>query len=204
MQARLRRATGITYEVPGVIAFVNLRSVIRAPVVRVGVIYRPAFRKFVARETALAAKEHVELISVSVPTDVTAAELRDALHGLAEKSKVDAVWMLNDDALVRSPEFVDDAWRAELSEAKLPLIVGVPNLVEPSSPLATLAVVPDHEALGLQAANLLFDLSESSWQVERFPLEVPLSVRTVVDLRLVRATFGLRPEALKHIDSALE
>jgi hypothetical protein len=204
MQARLRRTTGIAYEVPGVIAFVNLRSVIRAPIGRVGVIYRPAFRKFVARQTALAAKEHVELVSVSVPKDVTAAELRDALHSLVEKSKVDAIWMLNDDALVRSPEFVDDAWRAELTEAKLPLIVGVPNLVEPSSPLATLAVVPDNEALGMQAANLLFDLSESDWQVERFPLEVPLSVRTVVDVKLVRATFGLRPDALKHIDSALE
>jgi len=86
----------------------------------------------------------------------------------------------------------------------LPLIVGVPNLVEPSFPLATLAVVPDHEALGLQAANLLFELSENDWQVERFPVELPLSVRTVVDLKLVRANFGLRPEALKHIDHALE
>jgi ABC-type uncharacterized transport system substrate-binding protein len=204
MQARLRRATGIAYEVPGVIAFVNLRSVIRAPMVRVGVVYRPAFRKFVARQTALAAKEQVELVSVSVPNDVTVVELRDALHGLVEKSKVDAVWMLNDDALVRSPEFVDDAWRVELGEARLPLIVGVPNLVDPSFPLATLAVVPDHEALGLQAANLLFDLSENDWHVERFPLEGPLSVRTVVDVKLVRANFGLRPDALKRIDSALE
>jgi len=203
-QARLRRATGIAYEVPGVTAFVNLRAVIRTPVNRVGVIYRPAFRKFVARETALAAKEHVELISVSVPNDVTAAELRDALHDLAQNSKVDAVWMLNDNALVRGPEFVDDAWRAELREAKLPLIVGVPNLVEPSFPLATLAVVPDHEALGLQAANMLFDLSESNWQVEHFQVELPLSVRTIVDVKLVRANFGLRPDALKHIDHALE
>jgi ABC-type uncharacterized transport system substrate-binding protein len=69
-----------------------LREVIRAPIVRVGVIYRPAFRKFVARQTALAAKEHIELVSVSVLNDMTAPELRDALHGLAEKSKVDAVW----------------------------------------------------------------------------------------------------------------
>jgi ABC-type uncharacterized transport system substrate-binding protein len=204
VQSHLRGATGIAYEVPGVIAFVNLRAVIRAPIARVGVVYRPAFRKFVARQTALAAKEHAELISVSVPNDVTAGELRDALHDLAEKSKVDAIWMLNDNALVRSPEFLDDAWRVELSEARLPLIVGVPNLVYPSFPLATLAVVPDHEALGLQAANLLFDLSEDDWKVEHFPLEVPLSVRTVVDIKLVRANFGLRPDALKHIDSALE
>jgi len=139
---------------------------------------------------------------------VTAVQTTDvrlkALHDLAQRSKVDAIWMLNDNALVRSPDFVDDAWRAELTDAKVPLIVGVPNLVEPGSPLATLAVVPDHEALGLQAANLLFELSENDWQVERFPVELPLSVRTVVDLKLVRANFGLRPEALKHIDHALE
>jgi len=86
-QARLRRATGIAYEVPGVTAFVHLRSVIATPVNRVGVIYRPPFRAFIQRQTSLAAKEHVELISVSVPNDVTAAGLREALHSLARKSK---------------------------------------------------------------------------------------------------------------------
>jgi hypothetical protein len=65
--------------------------------------------------------------------------------------------MLNDNGLVRNAEFVDGAWRTELRDARLPLIVGVANLVEPSFPLGTLAVVPDHEALGLQAANLLND-----------------------------------------------
>jgi putative ABC transport system substrate-binding protein len=67
-----------------------------------------------------------------------------------------------------------------------------------------LAVVPDYEALGLQAANLIFDLSENDWQVERHPVELPLSVKTVVDVNLVRANFGLQPDALKHIDKALE
>jgi putative ABC transport system substrate-binding protein len=158
----------------------------------------------VERQKLLAAKEHVDLISVSVPDDVTAAGLREALHNLATSSKVDAVWMLNDNGLVRDAAFVDDTWRAELSESKLPLIVGVPNLVEPSFPLGTLAVVPDHEALGLQAANLLFDLADNDWRVESHPVELPLSVKTVVDIKLVRANFGLRPDALKHIDKPLE
>ena len=193
VQSRLRRTTGIAYEVPGVTAFVQLRSVINAPINRVGVIYRPPFRKFVERQKSLAAKESVELVALSVPNDVTADGLREALHSLTKKSKVDALWMLNDNALVRDEEYVDDAWRTAPNDAKLPLIVGVPNLVEPSSPLGTLAVVPDYEALGLQAANLLFDLSENDWRVE-----------TVVDVRLVRANFGLRPDALKHIDKALE
>jgi putative ABC transport system substrate-binding protein len=204
VQARLRRATGIAYEVPGVTSFVQLRSVISAPINRVGVIYRPAFRTFVERQKLLAAKEHVELISVLVPNDVTAAGLREALHNLVKGNRIDAVWMLNDNALVQDEEFVDDGWRGELSEARLPLIVGVPNLVQPSSPLGTLAVVPDYEALGLQAANLLFELAENGWRVETHPVELPLSVKTVVDVRLVRANFGLRPDALKHIDKALE
>jgi len=204
VQSRLRRTTGIAYEVPGVTAFVQLRSVINAPINRVGVIYRPPFRKFVERQKSLAAKESVELVALSVPNDVTADGLREALHSLTKKSKVDALWMLNDNALVRDEEYVDDAWRTAPNDAKLPLIVGVPNLVEPSSPLGTLAVVPDYEALGLQAANLLFDLSENDWRVETHPVELPLSVKTVVDVRLVRANFGLRPDALKHIDKALE
>jgi putative ABC transport system substrate-binding protein len=82
--------------------------------------------------------------------------------------------------------------------------VGVSNFVEPSSPLGTLAVVPDHEALGLQAANLIFDLADNDWQVENHPVELPLSVKTVVDIKLVRANFGLQSEALKHIDKAAE
>ena len=67
-----------------------------------------------------------------------------------------------------------------------------------------MAVVPDHEALGLQAANLIFDLSETGWQVEGHPVELPLSVKTVVDVNLMRDSFGLQPDALKHMDKALE
>lgn len=204
VQPLIRRSTGIAYEVPGVTAFVNLRSVTTTPINRVGVIYRPAFRKFVERQTLLAAREHVEIVPISVPNDVTADGLREALHDLADKQKVDAIWMLNDNALVRDESFLDDAWREETSDAKLPLIVGVSNFVNPSAPLGALAVVPDHEALGLQAANLIFDLFESEWKVEGHAVELPLSVKTVVDVNLVRANFGLKPDALKHIDRALQ
>ena len=203
-QPLIRRSTGIAYEVPGVTAFVNLRSVTTTPINRIGVIYRPAFRKLVERQTALAVREHVEVISVSVPNDVTAAGLREALRDLAKNKKVDAIWMLNDNILVRDEGFLDDAWRAVTSDAKLPLIVGVSNFVNPSAPFGALAVVPDHEALGLQAANLIFDLSDNDWRVEGRPVELPLSVKTVVDVNMVRASFGLRPDALRHIDKALE
>jgi putative ABC transport system substrate-binding protein len=204
VQPLIRRATGIAYEVPGVTAFVNLRAVTTTPINRVGVVYRPAFRRFVERQTALASREHVEVVSIPVPNEVDAGGLRDALHELTRVKKVDAIWMLNDNALVRNDSFLDDAWRAETGRGRLPLIVGIANFVDPSAPLGSLAVVPDHEALGLQAANLIFDLSDNGWRVEGQPVELPLSVKTVVDLNLVRASFGLRPDALQHIDRALE
>jgi putative ABC transport system substrate-binding protein len=204
VQPTLKRATGIGYEVPGVTAFVNLRAVVATPVRRVGVIFRPLLRAFVERQRALAAGEHIELAPVAVPADVTADGLREALDTLIRSRKVDAVWMLNDNALVRDGQFINDAWRAEVGEAKIPLIVGAANLVNPTSPLGTLAVVPDHEALGLQAANLIFELADDDWRVEAHPVELPLSVKTVVDVKAVRENFGLRPEALRHIDRALE
>jgi hypothetical protein len=204
LQTALKNATGIAYEVPGVTAFVNLRSIIRMPVTRVGVIYRPALRRFVERQRGPAAGEHIEMVAVAVASEVGAEGLRDALDSLVKDQNVDAVWMLNDNALVRDAQFRDEAWRAELNESNVPLIVGAANLVNPAFPLGTLAVVPDHEALGLQASNLIFELAEDHWNVEAHPVELPLSVKTVVDIKMVRARFGLRPDALRHVDRALE
>ncbi|MES1171751.1 MAG: hypothetical protein ABUL77_00815, partial [Bacteroidota bacterium] len=101
VQPLIRRSTGIAYEVPGVTAFMNLRSVTATPVNRIGVVYRPAFRKFIERQKVLAAREHVEIIAAGVPNDVTAGQLRDVIHELATREKVDAMWMLNDNILVR-------------------------------------------------------------------------------------------------------
>ncbi len=204
VQATLKNATGIAYEVPGVTSFMNLRAVIKTPINRVGVLYRPGLRKFVERQMGPAAREHIEIVPVSVPSDVTSEELREALENLVRNRHVDALWMLNDNALVRDEQFRDGAWRAVLNESRLPVVVGAANLVNPGSPLGTLAAVPDHEALGLQAANLIFELADDHWRIGRHRTELPLSVKTVVDIRRVRDVFGLRLEAVKHIDRALE
>jgi hypothetical protein len=202
-RAHIKHITGIAYEVPGVTAFMNLRTVVTARVSRIGVVFRPAFGRFVERQMTLAAREHIELVPVPVPKNVTADGLKDALRTLSEKAKVDAVWMLNDNGLIRDGAFVTETWRAVLGETKLPLVVGVSNLVDPAEPVGTLAVVPDHEALGLQAANMIFDMADNDWDTSR-AVELPVSVKTVVDLNQVRERFGLKPDALQHIDRPLE
>jgi hypothetical protein len=204
VRTQLRRVAGISYEVPGVTAFVNLRAIIETPINRVGVVYRPVFRNFINRQKELSVKEHVAIIGRELPRDFTADDLRMALRSLITQDRVDALWMLNDNLLVRDAQFLDDTWRAELRVAKLPLIVGVSNLVDPTTSLGTLAVVPDHEALGLQAANLVFDLADTGWRVERHGIDLPLSVKTIVDLKQVRDLFQLRPDAVTRIDKVLE
>jgi hypothetical protein len=59
--------------------FVNLRMVVDMPINRIGVVFRPALGRFVERQKALAARENIELIPISVPTDDTADGLRTAL-----------------------------------------------------------------------------------------------------------------------------
>jgi iron complex outermembrane receptor protein len=204
VQASLKNTTGIAYEVPGVTAFVNLRSVIRAPIRRVGVVYRPAFRAFVERQKALAAREQIELVGAEVGKEVDGQGLRAALHTLLASDKVDALWLLNDNELIKNTQFLDETWRAEIAAAKVPLVVGVPNLVDPRTPLGSFAVVPDHEALGLQTANLIFELQDNGWRADEHGIELPLSVKTVVDLKQLRNNFGLQEDALHHIDRALE
>ena len=204
LRATLPRSTGIAYEVPGVTAFRNLRAIITTPVRKVGVVYRPGFKEYIDKQRELAATEQIELDAVEVPKEVTATELKDAIVGLAEKNKVDVLWMLNDNGLIRDGRFLDESWREALKTAKLPLIVGLPNLIDPTSPLGTIAVVPDHETLGLQTANLIFDVADDGWRVEDHAIELPLSVKTIADVKQARERFGLQPDALRHIDRAAE
>jgi vacuolar-type H+-ATPase subunit F/Vma7 len=204
IRGQLRRATGVSYEVPGVTAFVNLRAIVATPIHRVGVVYRPVFKSFINRQQEPAGKEHLTIVARELPREFTADELREALHKLVKDDRVDALWMLNDNLLVRDAQFLEETWRGELRTAKVPLIVGVPNLVDPTASLGTLAVVPDHEALGLQAGNLIFDLAENGWQIEKHAIDLPLSVKTVVDLRQARERFQLQPDASGRIDKGLE
>jgi putative ABC transport system substrate-binding protein len=204
LRPTLVNATGIAYEVPGVAAFVDLRSVIRTPVHRVGVIYRPSFRQFINRQRELAEKEQIELVTIEVGEGAYADRLRSSLHVLLVGQHVDALWLINDNELIKSSEYLDQTWRAELRNARVPVVVGVPNLVNPRSPLGTFAVVPDHGGLGLQAANLIFDLAENGWRADQHPVELPISINTLADVRQLRARFGLKDGALQHIDHPLE
>lgn len=181
----LRNATGVAYEVPAVTSFVTLRQLSQRRVEKVGVLYRPAFATFVGAQAELAEMEQVQMVGRALEGDIGPRRIRLALRELLQKENVDALWVLNDNALL-DPENIRDGWIPEARKSEVPIIVGVSSLVNPRLSFGSIAVVPDHEALGVQIANLLFELSDEDWAVEDRGIELPLSVETVVDMTQTR------------------
>lgn len=201
----LAGVTGIAYEVPGITAFVGLRAIVKAPISRVGVLHSRYSRPFVERQRVLAAKEQIDIVPIEIGAEQpTTADVRAALRSLRTIHQIDALWVLNDNRLLRDGPFLRDAWTPALDSLGVPVVVGAAPLVNPDAPFGTFAVLPDHAALGTQAANLILDLADDDWQIELHPVELPLSTISVLDVPQARVRFGLRPDALNHVDRPLE
>lgn len=170
---------GIMYEIPGVTLFTNLRNLLEKKVERVGVISREGFEAFVSEQRDLMKIEEFELINQPVRSRPSPREIRLAVKRLYRR-KVDALWVLNDNGILR-PDLIMKGWVPALSQLNLPAVVGVSTLVSDTVEFGSFGVLPDHTALGVQAANLLFDLADLDWVVSEAKFELPFSVRLVVD-----------------------
>jgi putative ABC transport system substrate-binding protein len=194
-------ATGISYEVPLITAVTNLRKVLVGRVDRVGVVYRSPLSGFVRRESELARREQVHVVERRMSEDPNASEIKSALRDV--KHEADAVWILNDDRVL-TPRLIADGWLPELNAPPWrPTIVGVASLVSATTSLGTLAVLPDHAALGIQAANLVYDIADDDWNIRDGSAQLPLSTNTAVDLRQASERFELKVGALAQVDKVV-
>lgn len=196
-------ATGISYEVPLITVVTNLRKLIDRPIDRIGVIHRPELGGFVDRQAALAAREQIGVVRELVGSSPNASELKRALRRLKERAG--AVWVLNDDHLL-SPKLITEAWLPGLNERPWsPTIVGAASLVSPLQSFGTFAVLPDHAALGAQAASIVFDIADNGWALPPdLQTQLPVSTTTTLDLAQVRERFSLRNDALRQVDRVLD
>ncbi|WP_438008150.1 hypothetical protein WME89_05200 [Sorangium sp. So ce321] len=200
---RVQNATGIAYEIPGVTQFVKLRSIIKRPVRRVGVVYRAPFARFMARQQKLAEVEQIEIVGQEVGRDPRRTEVATALESLVEDEKIDALWVLNDNILLK-PRWLASIWLPKVGKnSRIPVIVGVASLLTPVQ-LGTFAMVPDHAALAVQTADMVFDLADGGWQIRRPAIQLPLEINTIVALERARKHFGLKESALRSIDQTVE
>jgi hypothetical protein len=198
----LRNATGIAYEVPAVSSFVALREVTTTPIQKVGVVYRDAFSDTISKQTKLAAVEKINLIAIRVRNNPRLAEIDDAITLLLDDYRVDALWVLNDNVLL-SQSLLQDTWLPRIHQRPIPVVVGVSALVQPDMKFGSFAVLPNHQELGVQAAQLILDIGENHWWIPEHKVELPLRVRTVADVNFVQTHFGLRADALSKIDETV-
>lgn len=202
-QARhLEAATGISYEVPLITVVTNLRKLMANPIERIAVVHRSPLRQFVINQAGLARREQIGVIREEVSAEPNVSELKGALR--RAKRYADAVWILNDDRLL-TPDLIVDGWIPALNERPWsPTIVGAASLVSAGQSFGTFAVLPDHTALGVQAASLMFDIADNGWNVDEGEPQLPLSTTVTVDLVQARERFVLRADALKQVDRILE
>lgn len=195
--------TGVSYEVPGITTFVNLRTFVHRPIQRVGVLHRQLFGAYVERQARLARLEQIQLVSIEMSRSPGPREIRRGLDRLIRKERVDALWVLNDNVLLK-PELIAKGWLETLHENPIAVVVGVGSLVDARLHFGSFAMLPDHSALGVQASELVFRLREKDWNAASVPPELPLSIQSVVDLGWTRAHLQFREEAIDRIDRIVE
>ncbi|HET9953327.1 MAG TPA: hypothetical protein VFQ61_02425, partial [Polyangiaceae bacterium] len=170
---------------------------------RVGVVVRSPLRAFVDKQVSLARREQVVVTQELVGPDPNPSEIKRAIRRLKKTS--DILWILNDDRLL-TPKLISEGWLPGLDERPwVPTIVGAGSLVSPSRSFGTFAVLPDHVALGGQAASLLLDIADEGWTLEPNPfVQLPLSTTTTMDLNQVKERFAMQKDALHQVDHILE
>jgi hypothetical protein len=194
--------TGIVYEVPLVTSMVNLRALLDQPVKKVGVLHRASFAAFVEEQRRLCKAEGFEVVSLEVSGD-NRAEIRNGLRRLREDKAVDAIWVLNDNVLL-DRDLLLRGWLPGLRGNKTPVVVNVSTLVSERVDFGTFAVVPDHRALGTQAAQILLGVAESNWRVPSGSFEFPLSVQKVLDIGFARENLRVTERELATIDRLVQ
>ena len=194
--------TGVIYEVPLVTSLVNLRDLLDQPLERVGVVHRKSFTGFLKEQQGLARAEGFRLVPIQVSGN-DANEVLRAINRLRVQDKVDTIWVLNDNGLLNR-QMVRRGWLPALQSNQTPILVNAGSLLSRRVSFGTFAVLPDHRALGIQAANLLTTIAERGWRASGVDLEYPLTVEKVLDINFARQNLALREQRLATIDRLVE
>lgn len=201
----LTNATGIRYEIPAVVSGVNLRSISSKSIKKIGVVYREIMSDFFEENVELCKQEELELVGVRLSNSLKGKndQIRKALKKLSVNEKVDALWILNDNVLLNH-NLLKEVWLPELPKYKIPKIVGVEILVSSRLDFGTFAVLPDHYALGKQAAELIYDILENGDSPSPRPIEQPLSVVNILNMKQAKKVLKLDKSKLANIDKIVE
>ncbi len=195
----LKNTTGIRYEIPAVTSLVQLRSIVKRPIKKVGVIYREWMGDFIAQNQVYCEQEGIELVMLKIHNKVSINYLNYHLKYLLRKD-IDALWVVNDNGLLQ-PRFLQNAWLPLLKKFNKPVLVGLSSLVKTDLNFGTFSVEADHYALGVQGAEMIDEIMENGWQINDHSVEQPLSINNILNVKLSKKKrIGLETNKLGQID----
>lgn len=200
----LRNSVGINYEIPAVTTLINLRSILKTPVAKAAMVYRASWEDMFERNAKFCKGENIELVGKKIPDGSDpAAGLDAALKELSKDPSIDALVVINDNFFL-NVSLLKKVWLPGLSGWKRPVIVGVESLVKPELKFGNFAILPDHYALGSQAAGLIQELEDAQWKVDDAKTDQPLSVIKVLNLRGMSDCCKVRDDKKSEIDKVLD
>jgi hypothetical protein len=202
----LDNAAAISYEIPIVTSGLILRSLTGVPLGKVGVVHREIMKKLIEQNRETCARENIVIVNrcIQDKDPEQMSSVKNALVDLLKKEKVDALWIPNDNVLL-SVSLLKEVWIPLINKYKKPVIVGIEALANPELGIGTLAVMPDHVALGVQAASMITNARENDgWSMRAGSVDPALSVYKVLNLKQARKFFDVKKENISSIDKVLE
>jgi hypothetical protein len=199
-------ATAISYEIPIVTSAIVLRSLTGVPLGKVGVVHREIMKTLIEENRKTSARENIVVVNrcIQDKDPDLASSVKNALIDLLKKEKVDALWVPNDNLLL-SVSLIKEVWIPLVNKYKKPVIVGIEALASPELGFGTLAVMPDHVALGIQAASVIMNSRENDgWSMWAGSVDPALSVYKVLNLKQARKFFEVKKGNISSIDKVLE
>jgi len=182
---QVKNSLGIRHEIPAVTSLVNIRSLVKQPVKRVGVLYRQWMKDYIELNAAFCRQEGIELVGVEIPNSISIQKVKYHLKHLLNKD-IDALWVVNDNALLSS-RLMQNVWVPNIKQFNKPVVVGVEGLTATALNFGTFSVVPDQYALGVQGAGLIGDImDEQMWELGKNKIYEPLSVKKLLNLKLMK------------------
>lgn len=201
----IKNATGIRYEIPLVTSAVQMRSIFQKPVKKVGVLYRPWMKDYVATNAEFLRSENIELIMQEVQESDKniGKQIRKSIKQLGKRG-VDAFWVVNDNALL-TPAALIEGWIPALSKSRKHVLVGVETLIQSKFNFGNFAIVPDHYSLGVQGADKLTEIMDNDWIIDSEEIEQPVSVKKLINLPVTqKRKLKLKAGAMDLVDQVIE
>lgn len=200
----IKNIVGIRHEIPAVTSLVKMRELTGRPMEKVGVLYRSWMRDYIKLNAEFCQLEGIELVGVEIPNTLSIQKIKYHLKHLLNKD-IDALWVINDNAMLSS-RLMQNVWVPSVKQFSKPVIVGVEGLTATALNFGTFSVVPDQYALGIQGAGLIGNiLDDKIWQLDQKKIYEPLSVKKLLNLRLMKKhNIDVQESMLETLDGLIE